>query len=93
MFLQTIHNKKLLFGVLSRPSEEIYAFLHTIGRFEFCQSKYVTTLNNDLLNKIKFIILHKEYLKEDEILFLTNRLNHDFNFNFEDKEIKVYQVY
>ncbi len=95
MFLQTIHNKKLLFGVLSRPGEEMYEFLRSTGLFEFCESNYVTMLNKDVLkkSKIKYIVLHKEYLKQDEILFLTNRLNHDFDFNFEDKNIKIYKVY
>ena len=95
MFLQTIHDKKILFANISRASKDMYTFLLSTGLFEFCHLSNLNLLNNDVLkdNRIKYIILHKDYLKEDEIVSLTDRLKYNFNHTFEDKEISVYQVY
>ncbi len=95
MFLQTIHDKKLLFANISRTSKEMFRFLNTTGIFGFCHLNKATTLNKDLLkgSKIKYIILHKEYLNQGDILSLTNILQPDFDHIFEDRNIRVYEVY
>lgn len=95
MYLQTIHHKKLLFATLSRTSKDMYTFLHSTGLFEFCHLNNSTLLYKDVLkeHRIKYIILHKEYLKEEEFLSLKYRLIYNFNHPFEDNKISVYKVY
>jgi hypothetical protein len=96
LYLQTIHRKPLVIGRISRVSDEMYKFLVSSGLADFARLRGLKNLNINIMKKekIKFIILHKKFIKQPSIRAkYINYLNAQLQIYYSDENINVYKIY
>ncbi len=101
-FYQITHNKRLLCGHIARYSEKARyfdfinnnSFLYSLAHLDTIDIKTISVPKDFLIEyKLKYIIIHKDYVKEKELNDLKNLLEDNLILNYQDKEIIVYRVY
>jgi len=87
MYFQTIHGKKLVNGYVSRQPDYAFKFMsiplisYLISRSDIPISKDIIKLNQAEFRSIlrsyniRYIIVHKEYLSDNEFSFASNRIH------------------
>jgi hypothetical protein len=96
LYLQTIHRKPLVIGRIARVSDEMYQFLVSSGLADFARLRGLKNLNINIMKKekIKFIILHKKFIKQPSIRAkYINYLNAQLQIYYSDENINVYKIY
>ncbi len=99
MYNQTIHHKKVVNGFTCRLQANLRDFIDNTPVVR--QLAYPLEIDEQALvdwgvlekYKIKYIVLHREYLRAGEFIKLTSFLSDKFEEVFNDREIVVYQTY
>lgn len=98
-YYQTAHNKKLLCGSISRYPENSFdfirenPFIYSLSHPEITYTNITVPIDFLKQNKFKYVIIHKNYLNEDELLNLNNLLRNSLQLQYQDNEMIVYRVY
>ncbi len=100
LYYQTVHQKKILNGITVRLQKNIRDFIDNTDVVRLLafpeqinKETVIVDINPLQINKIKYIVLHRDYLTENEFSKLTFFLETKFEKVYNDKEIVAYQTY
>ena len=100
MYYQTVHHKKIVNGMTVRGYRNIRDFIDNTAVMRllaYPEQSYKDTSVMDVTplkkHKIKYVVLHRNYLTEKEVRILTSFLEDKFEKVFNDREIVAYQMY
>ncbi len=96
-FYQTIHNKPIFVGVVSRYSKDTFDYIRNTNLNKFVSSESILNINEidrKLLeeNNVGFIVLHKNNLSNQALNHLKNLLS-EYDLVYEDKSIISYYTF
>ena len=100
MYKQTVHHKKIVNGMTCRLYPGLRDFIDNtliirllVYPEEIRENKFDVDVESLKRHKIKYIVLHRNYLTEGEFRTLVAFLEDKFKRVFNDQEIVAYQTY